>query len=106
LTSTYLGIVPHPELSWWAMRGQLVQEPGYMVNYAIGPVLAADPRSAIRVARGDWTGGDPGWYSWVSAHLYRYGLERSSGEVLAALHGPAASADALVAEINRGADDP
>ena len=52
LTSTYLGIEPHPELSWWAMRGQLVQEPGYMVNYA----LAADhrrrpPRSDPRRAR-------------------------------------------------------
>ena len=44
-----------PEWSWWAMRGQLVQEPGYMANYAIGAVLAADLRAAIRSARGDWT---------------------------------------------------
>ncbi len=103
LTTTYLGLVPHPDLSWWAMRGQLVQEPGYMVNYAIGPILAADMRSAIRAARGVWIGGDPGWYSWVSEHVYRFGLERSSGEVLAALLGRAPSADALVAEIGRGA---
>ena len=58
----YLGIAPHPEWSWWAMRGQLVQEPGYMANYSVGAVLAADLRAAIRAARGDWTGGDPGWY--------------------------------------------
>ena len=46
--STYLGIAPHPEWSWWAMRGQLVQEPGYMANYAVG-----------RGARGGPAGGDP-----------------------------------------------
>ena len=63
ITADYLGIAPHPEWSWWAMRGQLVQEPGYMANYSVGAVLAADLRAAIRAARGDWTGGDPGWYA-------------------------------------------
>src|SRR4029077_12393273 len=58
ITSTHLGIAPHPEWSWWAMRAQLVQEPGYMANYAIGAVLATDLRAAIRAARGDWTDGD------------------------------------------------
>ena len=66
ITADYLGIAPHPEWSWWAMRGQLVQEPGYMANYSVGAVLAADLRAAIRAARGDWTDGDPGWYGWVS----------------------------------------
>ena len=28
ITSRHLGIAPHPEWSWWAIRGQLVQEPG------------------------------------------------------------------------------
>ncbi|HEX2356737.1 MAG TPA: hypothetical protein VHI50_09800, partial [Micromonosporaceae bacterium] len=80
LTSTYLGIAPHPEFSWWAMRGQLVQEPGYMVNYAIAPIIAADLRAAIRAVRGDWVNGDPGWYAWVCEHLYRWGLERPAGD--------------------------
>jgi hypothetical protein len=102
LTSHYLGIVAHPELSWWAMRGQLVQEPGYMVNYALGPILAADMRAAIRDARGDWATGDPGWYAWVSDRVYRWGLERTSGDVLADLLGRAPTPDALVAEIRRG----
>jgi hypothetical protein len=105
LTSRYLGIVAHPGLSWWAMRGQLVQEPGYMVNYALGPILAADMRAAIRDARGDWTGGDPGWYEWVSGRVYRWGLERSSGEVLALLLGRAPAPGALVREIRRGVGD-
>jgi len=103
LTSRYLGIAPHPEWSWWAMRGQLVQEPGYMVNYAIGPILAADLRAAIRAARGDWVAGDPGWYPWVSERIYRFGLERPSGQVLRGVLGRAPAPDALLAEIGRAA---
>ncbi|MEU8077699.1 hypothetical protein AB0B31_19860 [Catellatospora citrea] len=103
LTSTHLGVVAHPELSWWAMRGQLVQEPGYMVNYALGPILAADLRAAVRAARGDWTTGDPGWYAWVSEHVHRFGLARSSGDVLRDLLGRPPSADALLTELRRAA---
>ncbi len=101
ITADYLGIAPHPEWSWWAMRGQLVQEPGYMVNYAVGAVLAADLRSAIRAVRGDWIGGDPGWYDWVSEHVYRFGLERSAGDVLRDVLGRPPDVRALVAEIER-----
>lgn len=101
ITSEYLGLAPHPEWAWWAMRGQLVQEPGYMANYAIGAVLAADLRAAIRAARGDWSGGDPGWYAWVSERIYRFGLERSAGEVLHGVLGRAPDAGALLREITR-----
>ena len=62
ITSTYLGIVPHPEWSWWAVRGQLVQSPGYMVNYGLGAIVTADLRARLRELRGDWLTGDPGWY--------------------------------------------
>jgi hypothetical protein len=99
LTGTFLGIVPHPEWSWWAFRGQLVEAPGYMANYPIGAILAADLRAAIRAARGDWIDGDPGWYAWVSERLLRFGLERPSGEVTRELLGRAPSPDALLAEI-------
>jgi Zn-dependent M32 family carboxypeptidase len=101
LTSTYLGIAPHPEWSWWAMRGQLVQEPGYMVNYAIGPILAADLRATIRAEHGDWVRGDPSWYEWVSEHIYRWGLERSSGDVLRGVLGRPPDHHALLAELAR-----
>ncbi len=102
LTSTYLGIERRPEVSWWAMRGQLVQEPGYMVNYALAAIIAADLRAAIRAARGDWSTGDPGWYEWVSARIYRWGLERSGRDVLVDVLGRAPTADALATEIGRG----
>jgi hypothetical protein len=99
ITSTWLGIAPHPKWSWWALRGQLVEEPGYMANYAIGAVLAADLRAAIREARGDWLEGDPGWYAWVREHVYRFGRERSSRDVLRDMLGRPPSADALRAEL-------
>jgi hypothetical protein len=101
ITEGYLGIAPHPEWSWWAIRGQLVQEPGYMANYAIGAVLAADLRAVIRDARGDWIEGDPGWYAWVSDRIYRFGLERPAGVVLRDVLGRAPAADPLLREIGR-----
>ena len=101
ITADYLGIAPHPEWSWWAMRGQLVQEPGYMASYSVGAVLAADLRAAIRAARGDWTDGDPGWYAWVSEHVYRFGQERSAGDVLRDVLGRPPDERALLAEIDR-----
>lgn len=103
ITSGYLGIAPHPEWSWWALRGQLVQEPGYMANYAVGAVLATDLRASIRAARGDWTDGDPGWYGWVRDRVYRWGLERSAAEVLGDVLGRPPTVDALRAEIARAA---
>jgi hypothetical protein len=109
ITSRYLGITPHAEWSWWAIRGQLLQSPGYMANYAIGAVIAADVRAAIREVRGDWIGGDPGWYAWVSEQVYRFGAARSSGDVLRDVLGRAPRPDALLAELAgpaEGTNDP
>ncbi len=103
ITSRWLGIAPHPEWSWWAIRGQLVQEPGYMANYPIGAILAADLRDAIRRERGSWIDGDPGWYAFVSERIYRFGLERSPLEVLTGVLGRPPMADALLEQIARGA---
>ena len=101
ITSRYLGLAPHPEWSWWAIRGQLVQDTGYMANYQVGAVLAADLRAAIRAARGDWLGGDPGWYAWVTEHVYRFGLERTAGDVLRDVLGRPPDVGALLEEIAR-----
>ncbi|MBL8960185.1 MAG: hypothetical protein JNJ98_10050, partial [Gemmatimonadetes bacterium] len=48
ITQRYLHIAPHPEWSWWAMRGQLIESPGYMMNYALGAMVAADVRARLR----------------------------------------------------------
>jgi hypothetical protein len=104
LTSSYLGIVAHPELPWWAMRGQLVQEPGYLVNYALGPIVAAELRAAIHAERGDWTEGDPGWYAYVSERLLRFGSSRSAADVLLSFLGHPPTPTALIAALASGAE--
>ena len=101
ITSEYLGVEPHPEWSWWAVRGQLVQTPGYMANYGLGAVVTADIRARLRELRGDWLGGDPGWYEAVSETIYRWGGERDPSDVLEAFLGRPVSPDALIADIHR-----
>ena len=54
ITSDGLGIEPHPEWSWWAMRGQLIDSPGYMANYALSAIIAAAVRARIAEVRGPW----------------------------------------------------
>ena len=105
ITSSYLGVVPHPEWSWWAIRGQLVQSPGYMVNYGLGAVVTADLRARLRELRGDWLTGDPGWYDAVSEAIYRWGGEREPGDVLGTFLGRPVSPDALLDDLGRLAGD-
>jgi hypothetical protein len=101
LTSRYLHAVPHPELSWWAMRGQLIDVPGYLVNYALGAFIAADLRSRITALHGDFTLGDSTWYGFVRERIYRFGLERSSRRVMEDFLGRPVRADALLADLRR-----
>ena len=101
ITSRYLHISPHPELSWWAVRGQLVDDPGYMITYALGAFVTADLRARIRAQIGDFDAGNARWYDYVSAHLFRYGGEREPRELLRAFLGRPVSQDALGADIRR-----
>ncbi len=101
ITSRYLRIRPHPEWSWWAMRGQLVNSPGYMMNYAFGAILIADIRSRLVARRGAFTTGDPGWYPWVSQRLYRFGLERPSRSVVQDFLGRPVAVGALLGDLAR-----
>jgi hypothetical protein len=78
ITSRYLNIIPHPELSWWALRVQLVRWPGYMINYGLGAMLTADIRQRIRDAIGPFDTGNLHWYPWISAHLLRFGSSERS----------------------------
>jgi hypothetical protein len=61
ITCHYLHIVPRPELSWWAVRVQLV-DPGYMVNYGLGALVTADMRQHIRDSIGAFHTGNAQWY--------------------------------------------
>jgi hypothetical protein len=101
ITHHYLHIVPHPELSWWVMREQLVDSPGYMVNYGFGAVLIADMRQRVRESLGPFDTGNSRWYAWLSEHLLQWGSERDSGTLLQNFLGRPVLPDALLNEMHR-----
>jgi hypothetical protein len=101
LTHDYLRIRPHPELSWWAMRGQLVESPGYMMNYAVGAILIAAIRARTVAQHGPYLAGDSTWYPWVSSRLFRYGLERPTSEVIEEFLGGPVTPAGLLADMRR-----
>lgn len=106
LTHDYLGIVPHPEWSWWAMRGQLIDVPGYMTNYALGAILAAEMRAATAKQIGAFSQGDSAVYPWLRNRLYRFGLERSARRVAEGLVGRAVGPSALFDDLRRMRREP
>jgi Peptidase family M3 len=101
ITSRYLHIVPHPEYSWWAVRVQLMDSPGYMVNYGLGAVITADVRQRIRQSLGPFDTGDPRWYSWISEHLLRVGGEFETADLLRQFLGRPVSPQALIDDMRR-----
>jgi hypothetical protein len=101
ITRRYLHILPHPELSWWAQRVQLVTEPGFMINYGLGSILTAEMRARIGKEIGPFNAGNPRWYPWVTRHLLRYGTERETARLLRDLLGRPVTPDALIDDIRR-----
>ena len=101
ITSRYLNIRPHPEVSWWALRVQLVDSPGYMINYGLGAVVTADLRRRFREQAGDFDAGDPRWYRYASDHLLRFGGSAPTPKLLRRFLGRPVSNEALLAEIAR-----
>lgn len=101
ITSRYLHIVPHPEYSWWAVRVQLMDSPGYMVNYGLGAVITAEIRDRIRQSIGPFDAGNPRWYSWTSEHLLRVGGEVETPELLRGFLGHSVSPQALIDDMRR-----
>jgi len=99
ITSHYLHIVPHPELSWWAVRGQLVDAPGYMVNYGLGAVITAELRARVREEVGTFATGNERWYPWLSEKLLRSGAERETSELLREFLGHPVSPGPLLENI-------
>jgi hypothetical protein len=106
LMRDYLRIRPHPELSWWAMRGQLVDAPGYMMNYAAGAMLIAAVRERTRQRHGPFTRGDTTWYQWISPRLFQFGLERPSRQVIEEFLGGPVSPAAILQDMARMGQHP
>jgi len=101
ITSTYLNVRPHPELSWWALRVQLVDVPGYMINYGLGAILTADIRAQTRSAIGEFSAGNPRWYRYTSRALLRHGAAIETPALLRQFLGRPVSDAALLREIAR-----
>jgi len=101
ITSEYLRIAPHPEWGWWAMRGQLIDSPGYMMNYALGAMVVAELRDKVRQERGPFARPDRKRYAWLSERLYRFGLSRPTREVLRDVLGRSLGTEALVNDMRR-----
>jgi hypothetical protein len=101
ITSHYLHVVPHPDVPWWAMRVQLVSDPGYMVNYGLGAVLTAEIRARTNEAIGPFDSGNAAWYGWLSEHLLVYGSERDTQTLMRELLGRPLSPRAVLEQIAR-----
>ena len=101
LTSRYLHLVPHPELAWWALRTQLVEAPGSMIDYALGAVVTAELRQQTRRALGPFDAGRRDWYRWTSRRLLRYGNSVDSAVLLTRFLGRPVSNAALLAELRQ-----
>jgi len=99
ITSRYLHVVPHPELSWWALRVQLVHLPGYMINYGLGAVLTADLRAHTEKSIDPFNTGNPRWFPWLAEHLLHSGTEHETSELLRTFLGRPVSPDALLANL-------
>jgi hypothetical protein len=102
ITADGLGIAAHPEWSWWAVRGQLIDLPGYMANYALAAIAVAALRARIRELRGDWSRGDPGWYADVADRLLRFGGERRPADLIRELLGGPLTVEPLLDDLGGG----
>jgi hypothetical protein len=101
ITHRYLHVRPHPELAWWAVRVQLVDTPGYMVNYGLGAVITADIRQRIAQQLGPFDAGEARWYGWLADHLLASGEQHPTDQLLRQFLGRPVSPAALLAELKR-----
>lgn len=101
ITHRYLHIVAHPELSWWAVRVQLVDSPGYMVNYGLGAVITADIRRRTAEAIGVFDAGNARWFAWLEDQLLRTGQQTPTVDLLQQFLGRPVSPQALLEQVRR-----
>jgi hypothetical protein len=79
----------------------LIDEPGYMMNYAAGSILIAAIRARTVERHGAFAAGDSTWYAWVAPRLYRFGLERPTHEVVVKFLGGPVTPAAILRDMQR-----
>ena len=102
VTADGLGVEPHPEWSWWAMRGQLIDGPGYLANYALSAIMAAAVRARIVEVRGTVVRGRPGLVRVRGGRAVRAGASRPPADLLEAFLGGPLTAEPLLADLRSG----
>ena len=81
------------------MRGQLVDSPGYLLNYALGAFLVTELRARITARRGPQAWRDPRLYAWLAESLYHDGMAVPSRTLLERFLGHHPSPGPLLAEL-------
>jgi hypothetical protein len=92
-------VAGHPEWSWWAVRGQLIESPGYLSNYALGGIVVAALRERMATKRPQWWLGDPSWYAYASEHLLRFGATGSSSDIIEGFLGEPLTTRAILSDL-------
>jgi hypothetical protein len=101
ITERYFRVSRRDGVAWWAVRGQLVEEPGYMVNYALGAFVTADLRARVRDEVGNFDAGNEHWYAYMSRNLYVRGGEEPPRQLLRRFLGRDVTPDAFLDELHR-----
>jgi len=83
------------------MRVQLVDAPGYMVNYGLGAIITADIRQRIAQQIGSFDAGNARWFGWLQQQLLGSGERYPTSELLRAFLGRAVSPQALLEQLER-----
>jgi hypothetical protein len=99
ITTYGLAIEPHPEWSWWAVRGELIILPGYVANHALSAMAAAAIRERTWDQRGPWWSGDPGWFGYMAERLFAPGASRSPADLIGAFLGRPLTAGPLMDDL-------
>ena len=100
-TADGLGVVPHPEWSWWAIRGQLDRRARLSRQLrAVGDHGGRGP-GTHRELRGRGSTGDPGWYRFVADALFVPGASRPPADLLETFLGGPLTAEPLLADLRR-----
>jgi hypothetical protein len=83
------------------VRVQLVDKPGYMVNYGLGAIITADLRQRIIRQLGPFDSGEPRWFGWLADNLLKSGEEQPTAVQLRQFLGRGVTPQALLDDLRR-----
>ena len=83
------------------VRVQLVDSPGYMINYGLGSVITADIRKHTMQNIGPVDAGNARWYAWLAEKLLSGGQAQETSQLLRDFLGRPVSPQALLEQIER-----